>query len=147
MILSTAHTGACDVWLSLRGTTYPNNSIMTLEDIDERNDALVCATNLAGCCRHPYTGGYWPYVGNWFFPNGTRVPSGSRSWDFYRIRGQMMIYLNRRSGGVEGIYRCEIPNSMNTAQTLYIGVYHANTSSGEWHCLYALVLYNYSQTV
>ena len=131
MILSTAHTGACDVWLSLNGTTYPNNSCVALEDIGESNDALVCATNLTGCCRHPYTGGYWPYVGNWFFPNGTRVPSDSGSWDFYRIRGQMMTYLNRRSGGVEGIYRCEIPNSMNTVQILYIGVYHANTSSGE----------------
>ena len=40
-----------------------------------------------------------------------------------------MVHLNRRRGGAEGIYRCEIPDSMNVTQTVYIGVYTA--SSGE----------------
>ena len=38
--------------------------------------------------------------------------------------------MNRRRGGVDGIYRCEIPDSMNDIQTIYIGVY--NISTGEF---------------
>ena len=29
-------------------------------------------------------------------------------------------------GGVEGIYRCEIPDAMNVTKTIYIGVYSVN---------------------
>ena len=41
--------------------------------------------------------------------------------------------MNRRRGGVEGIYRCEIPDSMNVTQTIYIEVY--SISTGEWMIL------------
>ena len=68
-----------------------------------------------------------PALGNWFFPNGTRVPSLGVGWDFYRTRGQMVVRMKRRRGGVEGIYRCEIPDAMNVNQTIYIGVYSAST--------------------
>ena len=114
-----------DVWFSLRNITYRNNSIVTLEDIGEGDDALLCVTNQTACCRSPYT------AGNWFFPNGTRVPSSGDQWDFHRTRGQMVISLNRRRGGVEGIYRCEIPDAVNVTRTIYIGVYSAST--GEWY--------------
>ena len=123
--------GADDIWFSLNGTTYQNNSIVTLEDIGEDDDALLCITNHTACCRPPYTGETGPPVGNWFFPNGTRVPSASDQWDIHRDRGQMVVHLNRRRGGVEGIYRCEIPDAMNVNQTIYIGVYSAST--GEWY--------------
>ena len=33
----------------------------------------------------------------------------------------------RRRGGVEGIYRCVIPDAVNVIQTIYIGVYSAST--------------------
>ena len=107
----------------LRGTPYKNNSIVTLEDIGEGDDALLCITNQTACCRHPYTG----VIGNWFFPNGTRVPSSGDQWDFHRTRGQMVVRLHRRRGGVEGVYRCEISDAMNVNQTVYIGVYSAST--------------------
>ena len=132
MILSTAHTfppGAGDVWFSLRGTTYQNNSCVTLEDIGEGDDALLCITYLTAS---DFTG---TSLGNWFFPNGTRVPgrivthTSGEQWDFYRTRGEMVVHLNRIRGGEEGIYRCEIPDSLNVLRAIYIGVY--NTSSGE----------------
>ena len=137
--------GAGDVWFSLRGTTYQNNSCVALEDIGEGHDALICVANLTAS---DFTG---TFLRNWFFPNGTRVPNmtanrtSGEQWDFYRTRGETVIRLNRRRGGEEGIYRCEIPYSMNVIQTIYIGVYTA--SSGEWHYLYALVLYNHIETV
>ena len=116
-----------EVWLSLNGTTYQNNSCVTLEDIgdgDDGDDALLCRTNRTDCCR---SGG----IGNWYFPNGTRLPSTGAWWDFHRTRGQMVVRLNRRRGGEDGIYRCEIPDSVNVTQTVYIGVYTAKTCNGE----------------
>ena len=132
-IFSFLHAG--DVWFSLNGTTYYNNSIVTLEDIGNNIDtALLCMTNLTACCRPSQANGF--SLGNWYFPNGTRVPNDfiiNRTigliWDFYRDRGLMVVRMKRRGGGVEGIYHCEIPDSMNVTQTIYIGVY--NTSSGE----------------
>ena len=106
---------------------------MILEDIGEGDDALLCKTNQTACCRPPHSRA----IGNWFFPNGTRVPSANSQSDFYRARGQMVVRMNRRRGGVEGIYRCEIPDTFGFIQTLYIGVYSAST--GEWY-IYTLVL-------
>ena len=101
---------------------------MTLEDIGEGDDALLCMTNQTACCQNPA-------IGNWFFPNGTRVSSSSGDqWDIYRDRGQMVVLMHRRRGGEEGIYRCEIPVAMNVTQTIYIGVY--SISTGEWLILY-----------
>ena len=120
--------GADDVWFSLNGTTYQNNSIVILEDIGTGADALICVTNLTACCRHPYTNGMeQKALGNWYFPNGTRVLSSGIQWDFYRTRGHMKVLLQRRRGGAEGVYRCAIPDTFGFIQTIYIGVYSANT--------------------
>ena len=114
------------MWFSLNGTTYQNNSCVPLEDIGKGDYALLCVTNLTASETS---------LGNWFFPNGTRVPSkyvnstSGEQWDFYRTRSEMVVNLNRRRGGEEGIYRCEIPDSRNVIHTIYIGVYTAG--SGE----------------
>ena len=120
--------GAGDVWFSLRNETYQNNSCVTLEDIGD-GDALLCVTNLTTCCRPPYTGDNGSALGNWYFPNGTAVPSTGDQGDFHITRGQMEVALQHKRGGEEGIYHCEIPDSMNITQTIYIGVYTA--ASGE----------------
>ena len=120
---------ASDVEFSLNGTTYPNNSLVTLEDIGEGDSVLLCMTNLVACCRSPHG----PISGNWYFPNTTRVPSymdhinKHLTWNIYRTRGQMVVYMHRRRGGEKGIYRCEIHDSMDVNQNIYIGVYTAGT--------------------
>ena len=106
---------------------------MILEDIGEDDNALLCITNQIACCQCPYTGKMGPALGDWFLPSGTKVPSvvaNDTSDDFYTTRGQVVVRMNRRRGGVEGIFRCEIPDTMNVTQTIYIGVYSAST--GEW---------------
>ena len=112
------------VRFSLRGTPYQNNSLVTLEDIGEGYDALFCLTDSTACCRPPYTRSA---IGNWFFPNGTRVVSSGSNWDFHRRRGQNVVVMHRRRGGEDGVYRCEIPDAMYVIQTIYIGVYNAST--------------------
>ena len=102
---------------------------MTLEDICEGDDALLCVTDQNACCRPPHTGVNMS-IGNWYFPNGSRVLGSGGQRDFFRTRSQSVVCLHRRRGGVNGIYRCEIPDAMNVTQIIYIGVYTANT--GEW---------------
>ena len=110
------------VRFSLNGTTYQNNSLVTLEDISEGDNALRCVTDQTACCRPTDSIGQLA-LGNWWFPNGTRLPTSGIRWDIHRTRGQSAILLHRRRGGEEGIYHCEIPDAMNVYQTIYIGVY------------------------
>ena len=105
-----------------------------MEDIGSSMDSLLCVTNLTGCCKGSGDNSS-TLLGNWYFPNGTRVPgeianeTSGEQWNFYRTRGQKVVRMHRRRGGVAGIYHCEIRDSMNVTQTIYIGVYSA--SSGE----------------
>ena len=94
---------------------------MTLEDIGEGDDALLCMTDLTACCHNESA------LGNWFFPNGTGVPDNGVQWNFFRSRDQSVVHLNRRRAGVTGIYRCKIPDAANVTQTITIGVYTAET--------------------
>ena len=112
---------AGNVWFSLNDTTYRNNSLVSLDDIDENDTALICETNQTACFSDP--------IGDWFFPNGSKFHSKADKYNLYETRGQMMVLMHRRRGGVEGIYWCEIPDSTNITQIIYIGVY--NTSTGE----------------
>ena len=115
----------------LNGTTYQNNSIVTLEDIGEDDSALLCITNQTTCCQTSDTEDV-AGLGNWYFPNGSRVPSERNQWEFFRTRGEMVVLMHRRRGGEEGIYRCEIPDGMTVTQTIYIGVYSASTGECMW---------------
>ena len=109
----------------LRSRAYQNNSLVSLEDIGQGRDALYCIANTSACCRPPYT---LRALGNWFFPNGTRVFSSGLKWDFHRTRGRMVVLLQRRKGGENGMYRCDVPDATNVLQTIYIGVYTGSPS-------------------
>ena len=79
------------------------------------------------CCRRENGS----HIGNWVFPDGSRVPTIHSNLGIYRTRGKMVVQLHRTRGGEDGIYRCEIPDSRSVTQNIYIGVYTANTSDGE----------------
>ena len=128
------------IYFSLRDTTYQNNSLVTLEDIGENSDALHCMTDYIACCgRSESPGGV--VLGDWHYPNGTRVPNTILNysyaynysyrqlyiWDFYRNRGPSVVRMHRREGGVNGIYHCVIPDTTGVNQTIYIGMYTAST--------------------
>ena len=111
-----------------RGTTYQNNSLVTLEDLGEGDDALHCITNDTDCCVRAFIREDGRVVyGNWFYPNDTRVQSSDVEWDFFRTRGESVVNLQRRRGGDMGIYRCQLPYATNDTAYLYIGVYTETT--------------------
>lgn len=118
------------VSLSLRGIEYPNNSIISITEIGETdpttnlNDGLQCITDRTPCCRFQYR------VGEWFFPNGTKVPlrggSGATSaTTFYRNRGydDGTVNLNHVSPDVlspTGRFCCVVPDANDISQTVCV---------------------------
>ena len=119
------------VALVLHGTVIPNHGLVLLEDIGDSDAALFCMTDNTMCCGRGQSPGRG-ILGNWYYPNGTVVPNQvinnqSLQWDFYRNRGQSVVRMNRRRGGVNGIYHCEIPDQNGVSQSLYVGVYTRNT--------------------
>ena len=107
---------------------------MTLEEIGEGDDALLCMTDQPACCQPRNSSEMGSAIGNWYFPNGTIVPSmmlttntSGTQWDFYVTRDQAAVLLHRRRGGGDGIYCCVIPDAVNVTQTVYIGIYSNNT--------------------
>ena len=86
------------VYLSLKGVVYTNNSVIPITEIGETNTTsntgLQCITDRRPCCAAIRT-----RAGEWYFPNGTIVPSiVGGSITFYRTRGDDgTVDLNRMS--------------------------------------------------
>ena len=94
---------------------------MNVDDIGVEEAALLCHTNKTNCCGLPNR------AGEWYFPNGTRVGIKGVSQDeFYRNRGPQVVRLNRRQGTLNftdrGLFRCEVPDSRNVNQTVYVNI-------------------------
>ena len=136
--------------LQLYGIPIPNNSLVDLDDLlcrtpttlnsdppTNSNDGaqtLMCITDLVECCEIQE-------LGNWYYPNGTRVPSSTGAYEFATflanrgqnevINGQQLhaygsVRLFRRWSRPpeRGSFRCELPNAAdpNTTQTLYVNI-------------------------
>ena len=101
----------------LHGQFLTNNSIISLLDVGENDDALICKTTLPNCC-----GTAPDRFGDFYYPNGVAVPVNRQGQDFYRNRGNQEIRLHRRFGAVSptGIYRCEIPDVNRVIQNVFI---------------------------
>ena len=50
-----------------------------------------------------------------------------------------MVHLHRRTGGVSGIYRCEIPDLSGVNQTLYVGLYAISIQESGKQCVQCLM--------
>ena len=116
--------GPESVYLSLNDGIIPNHGYVEISDIGTAGDdtALLCITN-----RPPPTGSSHS-GGDWFAPDGTRVPAyGSDVPGFRRNRGPMVVRLYRNTATgppAEGIYYCQIQDNTDTLQTLHVGLYH-----------------------
>ena len=112
----------------MNGVTIPNHGFAVLDNIGEGEESLHCLTDLPACCKPPHTDPMGPSaLGNWYFPNGTRVVSSGQQWDFHRIRDRMVVLVHHRRSGATGIYRCNVPDQNEEQLNLYVGVYTTNT--------------------
>ena len=97
-----------------RGNVLGNNSFVFRGSIGEgQDDSLRCVTNNSECCSNGQ--------GNWYDERGYEVHQGSDGdSDLYVTRGQRVVYLNRRTGGSVGLWRCDVPDSSGVQQSIYI---------------------------
>ena len=105
------------VYFELKGDIYLNNSVISLHEVGEGENALICKTDKQDCCGTPPN-----RFGEFYYPSGSVVPIRNRLDKFYRQRGDSEIYLNRRADSTSptGTYRCVIPNAAGILQTLNI---------------------------
>ena len=89
-------------------------------------NTVRCHTDLGSCCG----GAQGPHRGDWYFPNGTRLPF--YGYNIYEARGPQRVDLRRRYDGnsPSGIYRCDISTNaihhdydLSMRDTVYVGLY------------------------
>ena len=107
--------------MSLKGTPIDDDGFVTASDIGVSNDGLLCLTDETNCCGNSEPG---PVIGDWYFPNGTRVDDfnnngGSINNDFFsRNRGPSVVRLHRfNSPSERGRFRCEL-----LGDTIYVNI-------------------------
>ena len=97
--------------LELGSTVLKNNSFVFRGS--GQDDSLRCVTDNSECCTNGQ--------GNWYYERGDEVHQGSDgNSDLYVTRGKGVVYLNNRTGGSVGLWRCDIPDSHGVQQSLYI---------------------------
>ena len=100
------------------------------DDRDGSDTSTVqCRTDLSTCCD----GRQLSPRGDWFFPNGTRLPLFNESSDIRESLQPQVVHIRRFNNaiGPSGIYRCFIGtnavhdnNDPSVGETAYVGLYH-----------------------
>ena len=122
-------------YISFMGITLPNHSYVNFDDVGEDrtgsdSDTVQCHTDLSTCCD---TNQLSPR-GDWFFPNGTRLPFFNESGDIQESLLTRVVHIRRRNpaiNGPSGIYRCFIGtiathdnSDPSVGEAVYVGLYH-----------------------
>ena len=92
--------------------------------------SVVCHSDLATCC----TSAQGAHRGDWYFPNGDRLPFIGPSVPIGLGRGAQIAVIRRTGGATEptGIYHCRIATNavhsdidQSVGATVYVGLYPA----------------------
>ena len=121
-------------YLTFMGEILPDHSYVDLSLVGDAGsgDEVVCHTDLSTCCR----GSDGPDRGDWYFPNGDRLPfPGNHPLVERRTFQTVELYRGDRSGSIpSGIYRCSIETiavhsddntDTTTRETVYVGLYES----------------------
>ena len=119
------------VSFGLMGQTLVNHSYVDLSLVgsdNDNSDSVVCHSDLSTCC----SGGQGPHRGDWYFPNGTRLPFSGDHVPIGLGRGAQRVIIRRTNDatGPTGIYRCDIATNavhddsdISVRETVYVGLY------------------------
>ena len=121
------------VSFGLMGQALDNHSYVDLSTVGSNNDnsdGVVCHTDLSTCCST----GQGSHRGNWYFPDGTVLPSIGNIVPIGEGRAAMRAVIRRTTAtGPTGIYRCDIPTNavhddtdISVRDTVYVGLYPAD---------------------
>ena len=117
--------------VSFMGQTLANHSYVDLSLVGDYYNSVQCHTDLGTCCRDIHG----VHRGDWFFPNGTRLPF-SGDGDIIEDRTAQRVDIRRTNSATSpvGIYCCDIPtiavhddDDRSVRDTVYVGLY---TGSG-----------------
>ena len=122
----------------LRGVSYDDGATVLLSDIGVGENGLMCLTAQTDCCGLNANGisVVAERRGDFYYPNGTRVPilSNAGSDRLFRGRGYLFIVLQRLSTATTtpptGRYRCDIPDRNGVSRNMFINIgelYHLLT--------------------
>ena len=97
------------------GNVLVNNSYIYRGGIGEGvNNSLHCVTDHSNCCNNSG-------LSDWYDETEMPVHQGEDgNSSLYVTRGKRVVYLNRRTGGSRGMWRCDIPDGSGTDQSIYI---------------------------
>ena len=123
-------------YVSFMSQTLANNSYVDLSLVGRPDigggDDVQCITDLNTCCR----GTDGVHRGDWYFPDGTRLPFSSSTIDTFENRETQGVDIRRNSdvnSPTVGIYRCDIPTNavhdatdISVRDTVYVGLYNAS---------------------
>ena len=121
-------------YVSFMSQTLANNSYVDISQVGRRyfdGEGVQCITDLTTCCSG--VDGF--HRGDWYFPNGTRLPFNAPNVDIFEARETQRVDLRRNSGtnSPTGIYRCDITTldvhddtANSPRDTVYVGLYTAS---------------------
>ena len=126
-------------YVSFMGQTLANHAYVDLSlvgrpdfpDDGGSGEGVQCITDLSSCCSD--TEG--PHRGDWYFPDGTRLPFAASNVDTFehRVSQRVDIRCNSNANSPTGIYRCDIPTNVvhddsdiSVRDTVYVGLYTAS---------------------
>ena len=111
---------------------FPNHGVLRQEPsvIGEDEDALYCVTDDITCCGTTPSvgdGGSGNGRGDWYFPNGRAMDSGTENGNLWYARwltgAVLMNFRGTASTGTTGLHRCDILDSTDTLHHFYTCVY------------------------
>ena len=115
-------------YVSFMGQTLDNQAYVDLSLVgNDGSNSVQCITDLGTCCSGPQG----QHRGDWYFPDGTRLPFAGSNVDIYEYRATQRVELRRRNNANSptGIYRCGIPTNAvhdDTDISVYVGLYTAS---------------------
>ena len=102
-----------------------NNSYIYYANISDGDRALKCVVDSNNCCTDSY-------VGNWTDGRGRAVHQGAdETTCLYVTKGHGEISLNHNNGCIpdtSGLWRCDVPDSSEVMQSIYIYISNDTTS-------------------
>ena len=119
-------------YVSFLGQTLADHSYVDLSLVgnDYYYGSVQCHTDLGTCC----SGAQGGHRGDWYFPNGDRLPLPGGG-DIFEVRTVQRVDLRRRNSATSpvGIYRCDIAtvavhdnDDTSVRATVYVGLYTAS---------------------
>ena len=113
-------------YVSFMGDILANNSYVDITLVgSSENDSVQCHTDLVTCCNSSLSA----HRGDWYFPDGTRLPFAASGDDIYEVREAERVDLRCASSvnSPAGIYRCDIPTNDSTdtsvRESIFVGLY------------------------